>query len=155
MKLIIEASRQFNTVNVDPNVVVRSFKNNLQAKYPYIKKTSFFNKKTSKYIDDDKSFIENGLKELDELLIILRLSGSYELQVNIFNNILNIGRFISITVDSSDTIKEVTQKIIDNVGINIFENRIMTLSYDNIILDEEEMLRNYSINENSVINCFF
>jgi hypothetical protein len=35
------------------------------------------------------------------------------------------------------------------------QNKILTLSYDNVILKNDEMLRNYRINETSIINCSY
>jgi hypothetical protein len=153
MKVCIYATpSNINTYEVDPKLKVDEFKKTIKDKFPYIKKTSFFNKKTNKYIDDEKTFLENDINNLDELLLILRLSGSYQLQVNVYNNRTNKGKFIIITVDGSDTIEEVKQKIIDNLK-NEYKNRNISLYYNDIYLVEDEMLRNYSINESSVILC--
>jgi hypothetical protein len=90
----------------------------LKEKLPlsYKNKIYFINKKTSLSIDEKLSFVENNLQDNDELLIILRLSGSYELTIELVNN-QNI-QYVNITVD-------------------------------------DEMLRNYRINETSIINCSF
>jgi len=153
MKICIRANpTNINTYEVDPQLKVDEFKKTIKDKIPYIKKTSFFNKKTNKYIDDEKSFLENDINNLDELLLILRLSGSYKITVNVFNEIKKAGKLIDITVDGSDTIQEVKHKIIENLN-DEDKNRIMSLYYNDIFLKNEEMLRNYSINENSVILC--
>lgn len=153
MKVCIYATpSNINTYDVDPKLKVDEFKKTIKDKIPYIKKTSFFNKKTNKYIDDEKSFLENDINNLDELLLILRLSGSYQLQVNVFNNRTNEGKFIIITVDGSDTIEEVKQKIIDNLGDEC-TNKKISLYHNDIHLYDDEMLRNYKINETSVIRC--
>lgn len=153
MKVCIHAtSSNINTFEVDPKLKVNEFKKTIQDKIPYIKKTSFLNKKTNKYIDDEKSFLENDINNLDELLVILRLSGSYQLNVNVYNSISNQGKFIIITVDGSDTIDEVKQKIIDILG-DEYINKKISLYHNDIHLYDEEMLRNYSINETSVIRC--
>ncbi len=153
MKVCIHAtSSNINTFEVDPKLKVNEFKKTIQDKIPYIKKTSFLNKKTNKYIDDEKSFLENNINNLDELLLILRLSGSYQLQVNVYNNISNQGKYIIITVDGSDTIDEVKQKIIDILG-DEYTNKKISLYHNDIHLYDEEMLRNYRINETSVIRC--
>ena len=153
MKVCIRAnSTNINTYEVDPKLKVDEFKKTIKDKIPYIKKTSFFNKKTNKFIDDEKSFIDNEINNLDELLLILRLSGSYKITVNVFNEIKKAGKLIDLTVDGSDTIEEVKQKIIDNLE-DEDKNRKISLYYNDIFLDEEEMLRNYSINESSVILC--
>ena len=153
MKVCIHATpSNINTFEVDPKLKVEEFKKTIRDKFPYIKKTSFFNKKTNKYIDDEKSFSENNINNLDELLIILRLSGSYQLQVNVFNNRTNKDKFIIITVDGSDTIDEVKQKIIDNLG-DEYKNRNISLHYNDIHLYDDELLRNYKINETSIIRC--
>ena len=153
MKVCIYANpTNINTYEVDPKLKVDEFKKMIKDKIPYIKKTSFFNKKTNKYIDDEKSFLENDINNLDELLLILRLSGSYKITVNIFNEIKKAGKLIDLTVDGSDTIEEVKHKIIDNLE-DEDKNRNISLYYNDIFLDGEEMLRNYSINESSVILC--
>ena len=153
MKVCIHTtSSNINTFEVDPKLKVNEFKKTIQDKIPYIKKTSFLNKKTNKYIDDEKSFLENDINNLDELLVILRLSGSYQLNVNVYNSISNQGKFIIITVDGSDTIDEVKQKIIDILG-DEYTNKKISLYHNDIHLYDEEMLRNYSINETSVIRC--
>jgi len=153
MKVCIQATpSNINTYEVDPKLKVDEFKKTIKDKIPYIKKTSFFNKKTNKYIDDEKSFLENDINNLDELLLILRLSGSYQLQVNVYNNRTNKGKFIIITVDGSDTIEEVKQKIIDNLE-DEYKNKNISLYHNDIHLYDEEMLRNYKINETSVITC--
>lgn len=153
MKVCIHATpSNINTFEVDPKLKVNEFKKTIQDKIPYIKKTSFLNKKTNKYIDDEKSFLENDINNLDELLVILRLSGSYQLQVNVYNNISNQGKYIIITVDGSDTIDEVKQKIIDILG-DEYTNKKISLYHNDIHLYDEEMLRNYRINETSVIRC--
>jgi hypothetical protein len=153
MKVCIRAnSTNINTYEVDPKLKIDEFKKTIKDKIPYIKKTSFFNKKTNKFIDDEKSFLDNEINNLDELLLILRLSGSYKITVNIFNEIKKVGKLINLTVDGSDTIEEVKQKIIDNLE-DVDKNRNISLYYNDIFLDEEEMLRYYSINESSVILC--
>jgi hypothetical protein len=151
MKVCIHANpTNINTYEVDPKTKIDEFKKTIKDKIPYIKKTSFFNKKTNKYIDDEKSFIDNEIENLDELLLILRLSGSYKIKVNIFNETKKAGKIIDITVDGSDTIQEVKDKIIDNLED---KNKNISLYYNDILLKNEEMLRNYSINESSVILC--
>jgi hypothetical protein len=80
------------------------------------------------------------------------LSGSYKITVNIFNEIKKAGKLIDLTVDGSDTIEEVKHKIIDNLK-DEDKNKNISLYYNDIFLDGEEMLRNYSINESSVILC--
>ena len=121
-------------------------------KISYIKKTSFFNKKTNKFIDDEKSFIDNEIENLDELLLILRLSGSYKITVNIYSEIIKAGKIIYLTVDGSDTIQEVKNKIIDNLE-DEYKDKNISLYFNDIFLEEEEMLRNYNITESSVILC--
>jgi len=153
MKVCIRANpTNIYTYEVDPNLKIDEFKKTITDKIPYIKKTSFFNKKINKFIDDEKSFIDNEINNLDELLLILRLSGSYKITVNIFNEIKKAGRLIDLTVDGSDTIQEVKHKIIDYFNDDD-KNKNMSLYHNNIYLDEDEMLRNYSINEYSVILC--
>ena len=141
-----------NTYDVDPKLKVDDFKKTIKDKIPYIKKTSFFNQKTNKYIDDEKSFIDNEIENLDELLLILRLSGSYKIKVNIYCEIKKAGKIINLTVDGSDTIQEVKNKIIDNLNEEDKDKNI-SLYFNDILLDEDEMLRNYGINEFSVILC--
>ena len=153
MKVCIRANpTDINTYEVDPKLNVDEFKKTIVDKIPYIKKTSFFNKKTNKFIDDKKSFIDNEINNLDELLLILRLSGSFKITVNVFDEIKKAGKLIDITVDGSDTIQEVKQKIIDNLEDDDKYKNI-SLYYNDIYLKEDEMLRNYSINESSVILC--
>jgi hypothetical protein len=129
----------------------------LKEKLPlsYKNKIYFINKKTSLSIDEKLSFVENNLQDNDELLIILRLSGSYELTIELVNN-QNI-QYVNITVDGSDTIEEVKTKILNIITDTNFslQNKILTLSYDDVILNNDEMLRNYRINETSIINCSF
>ena len=153
MKVCIRANpTDINTYEVDPKLNVDEFKKTITDKIPYIKKTLFFNKKTNKFIDDTKSFIDNEINNLDELLLILRLSGSFKITVNVFDEIKKAGKLIDITVDGSDTIQEVKQKIIDNLEDDDKYKNI-SLYYNDIYLKEDEMLRNYSINESSVILC--
>jgi hypothetical protein len=153
MKVCIRANpTNINTYEVDPKLKVDEFKKTIKDKIPYIKKTSFFNKKTNKYIDDEKSFIDNEIENLDELLLILRLSGSYKITVNVFNETKKAGKLIDITVDGSDTIQEVKQKIIDNLD-DKDKNKNISLYHNDILLKIEEMLRNYGVNESSVILC--
>jgi hypothetical protein len=153
MKVCIRANpTNIYTYEVDPKLKIDEFKKTITDKIPYIKKTSFFNKKINKFIDDEKSFIDNEIENLDELLLILRLSGSYKITVNVFNETKKAGKLIDITVDGSDTIKEVKQKIIDNLH-DKDKNRNISLYHNDILLKNEEMLRNYSINESSVILC--
>ena len=141
-----------NTYDVDPKLKINEFKKTITDKIPYIKKTSFFNKKTNKYIDDEKSFIDNEIENLDELLLILRLSGSYKTTVNIYSEIKKAGKIIDLTVDGSDTIQEVKNKIVDNLNDDD-KNKNMSLYYNDIYLENDEMLRNYSIKEYSIILC--
>ena len=153
MKVCIRANpTNINTYEIDPNLKVDEFKKIIKDKIPYIKKTSFYNKKTNKFIDDEKSFIDNEIENLDELLLILRLSGSYKITVNVFDEIRKAGKLIDITVDGSDTIQEVKQKIIDNLE-NDDKYKNISLYFNDIFLKDDEMLRNYSINEFSVILC--
>jgi hypothetical protein len=134
-----------------------SYVSKLKEKLPlsYKKKIYFINKKNSRSIDENLSFDENDLHDNDELLIILRLSGSYELKIKLIHN-QNI-QYINITVDGSDTIEEVKNKIINfSVDTNyILQNKILTLSYDDVFLKNDEMLRNYRINESNIINCLY
>ena len=151
MKICINVNpTNIYTYEIDPELKIDEFKKTIKNKIPYIKKTSFFNKKTNKFIDDTKSFIDNEINNLDELLLILRLSGSYKITVNVFNETKKTGKLIDITVDGSDTIQEVKQKIIDNLDD---KNKNISLYFNDILLQNEEMLRNYSINESSVILC--
>ena len=153
MKVCIRANpTNINTYDVDPKLRIDEFKKMITDKIPYIKKTSFFNKKTNKFIDDEKSFIDNEIENLDELLLILRLSGSYKITVNIYSEIKKAGKIIYLTVDGSDTIQEVKNKIIDYLNDDD-KNKNMSLYYNDIYLENDEMLRNYSINESSVILC--
>ncbi len=153
MKVCIRSNpTNINTFDVDPKLKIEEFKKTIKDKIPYIKKTSFFNKKTNKFIDDEKSFIDNEIENLDELLLILRLSGSYKIKVNIYNEIKKAGKIINLTVDGSDTIKEVKNKIIDNLNDDDKDKNI-SLYFNDIFLDEDEMLRNYGIDESSVILC--
>jgi len=153
MKVCIRANTtNIYTYEVDPELKIDEFKKTITDKIPYIKKTSFYNKKINKFIDDEKSFIDNKINNLDELLLILRLSGSYKITVNIFDKIKKAGRLIDLTVDGSDTIQEVKHKIIDNLE-DEDKNKNMSLYYNDIYLENDEMLRNYSINESSIILC--
>jgi len=153
MKVCIRANpTNIYTYDVDPKLKIDEFKKTITDKIPYIKKTSFFNKKTNKFIDDEKSFIDNEIENLDELLLILRLSGSYKITVNIYSEIIKAGKIIYLTVDGSDTIQEVKNKIIDYLNDDD-KNKNMSLYYNDIYLENDEMLRNYSINESSVILC--
>jgi len=153
MKVCIRANpTNINTYDVDPKLKVDEFKKMITDKIPYIKKTSFFNKKTNKYIDDEKSFIDNEIENLDELLLILRLSGSYKIRVNIYSEIKKAGKIIDLTVDGSDTIQEVKQKIFNYLN-DEDKNKNISLYFNDIYLENDEMLRNYSINEFSVILC--
>ena len=153
MKVYIRANpTNIYTYEVDPKLKIDEFKKTITDKIPYIKKTSFYNKKTNKFIDDEKSFIDNEIENLDELLLILRLSGSYKITVNVFNEIKKAGKLIDITVDGSDTILEVKNKIIDNLN-DEDKYKNISLYFNDIYLNEDEMLRNYGINESSVILC--
>jgi len=153
MKVYIRANpTNIYTYEVDPNLKIDEFKKMTTDKIPYIKKTSFFNKKTNKFIDDEKSFIDNEIENLDELLLILRLSGSYKITVNIYSEIIKAGKIIYLTVDGSDTIQEVKNKIIDYLNDDD-KNKNISLYYNDIYLENDEMLRNYSINESSDILC--
>lgn len=153
MKVCIRAnSTNINTYEVDPNLKIDEFKKTIKGKIPYIKKTSFYNKKTNKFIDDEKSFIDNEIENLDELLLILRLSGSFKIKVNIYSEIKKAGKIIDLTVDGSDTIQEVKNKIFDYLNDEDKDKNI-SLYFNDILLYEEEMLRNYGINETSVILC--
>ena len=75
-----------------------------------------------------------------------------KLIVNVYDEIKKAGKLIYLTVDGSDTIQEVKQKIIDNLE-NEDKYKKISLYYNDVYLNEEEMLRNYSINEFSVILC--
>jgi hypothetical protein len=134
---------------VDKTSLVSKLKEKLPLSYK--NKIYFINKRTSRSIDEKLSFVENDLNDNDELLIILRLSGSYKLTIGLVHN--QIIQYINITVDGSDTIEEVKTKLLNNY-FNL-QNKILTLSYDNIILENDEMLRNYKINESSIINCSY
>ena len=138
---------------VDKTSPVSKLKENLSLSYK--KKISFINNRTKKSIDEKLSFIENDLQDNDELLIILRLSGSYELKVRIVHH-QNV-QYVNITVDGSDTIEEVKTKLL-NININNnfnLQNKILRLSYDDDILDDNELLRNYKINDTTIINCYY
>ena len=153
MKVCIRANpTNIYTYEVDPKLKIDEFKKTIKDKIPYIKKTSFFNRKINKFIDDEKSFIDNQIENLDELLLILRLSGSYKIKVNIYSEIKKAGKIIELTVDGSDTIQEVKNKIIDYLNDDD-KDKNMSLYYNDIYLENDEMLRNYSINEFSVILC--
>jgi hypothetical protein len=138
---------------VDKTSPVSKLKENLSLSYK--KKISFINNRTKKSIDERLSFIDNDLQDNDELLIILRLSGSYELKVRLVNN-QNI-HYVNITVDGSDTIEEVKTKLLNtNINNNFnLQNKILTLSYDDDILENDKMLRNYKINDTTIINCYY
>jgi len=153
MKVCIRTNpTNINTYDVDPRLKIDDFKKTIKDNIPYVKKTSFFNKKTNKFIDDEKSFIDNEIENLDELLLILRLSGAYKIKVNIYSEKKKAGKIIDLTVDGSDTILEVKNKIIDYLNDNE-KDKNMSLYYNDIHLKDDEMLRNYSINEFSVILC--
>ena len=153
MKVCIRANpTNIYTYEVDPNLKIDEFKKTITDKIPYIKKTSFFNRKINKFIDDEKSFIDNQIENLDELLLILRLSGSYKIKVNIYSENKKAGKIIELTVDGSDTIQEVKNKIIDYLNDDD-KDKNMSLYYNDIYLENDEMLRNYRINESSVILC--
>lgn len=134
---------------VDKTNPVSKLKENLSLSYK--KKISFINNRTKRSIDESLSFIENNLHDNDELLIILRLSGSYELKVRLVHN-QNI-QYVNITVDGSDMIEEVKTKLLNN-NFNL-QNKILTLSYDDEDLENDKMLRNYKINDTTVINCHY
>ncbi len=153
MKVCIRANpTNIYTYEVDPKLKIDEFKKTITDKIPYIKKTSFYNKKINKFIDDEKTFIDNEIENLDELLLILRLSGSYKIKVNIYSEIKKAGKIIDLTVDGSDTILEVKNKIIDNLN-DEDKYKNISLYFNDIFLKDDEMLRNYSINEFSVILC--
>lgn len=134
---------------VDKTNPVSKLKENLSLSYK--KKISFINNRTKRSIDESLSFIENNLHDNDELLIILRLSGSYELTIGLIYN-QNI-QYVNITVDGSDMIEEVKTKLLNN-NFNL-QNKILTLSYDDEDLENDKMLRNYKINDTTVINCHY
>lgn len=134
---------------VDKTNPVSKLKENLSLSYK--KKISFINNRTKRSIDESLSFIENNLHDNDELLIILRLSGSYELKVRLVHN-QNI-QYVNITVDGSDMIEEVKTKLLNN-NFNL-QNKILTLSYDDEDLENDKMLRNYKINDTTIINCHY
>jgi len=149
---VYENSSNIHKYLVDKTSLVSKFKEKLS--FSYKKKIYFVNKKNYKSIDENLSFDENDLHDNDDILIILRLSGSYELVIRLIdeNNI----KYIKITVDGSDTIDEVKTKILKICTDNNynFENKILTLSYNDTTLNNDEMLRNYKIVENSIINCY-
>ena len=148
IQIILNPTTNYKFI-VDKTKPVSELKEKLPLSYK--KKISFINNRTKRSIDENLSFIENNLQDNDELLIILRLSGSYELTIGLVNN--QDIQYVNITVDGSDTIEEVKTKLLNN-NFNL-QNKILTLSYDNIILVNDEMLRNYRINETSIINCFY
>jgi hypothetical protein len=150
---VIENHNTNHKFLVDKTSSVSKLKEKLPLSYK--NKIYFIDKRTSRSIDEKLSFIENNLHDNDELLIILRLSGSYELKIRLINN--NNIQYTNITVDGSDTIEEVKTKILNiNIDTNFnLQNKILTLSYDNVILKNDEMLRNYRINETSIINCSY
>ena len=148
IQIILNPSTNYK-FSIDKTKPVSELKEKLPLSYK--KKISFINNRTKRSIDENLSFVENNLQDNDELLIILRLSGSYELTIGLVNN-QNI-QYVNITVDGSDTIEEVKTKLLNN-NFNL-QNKILTLSYDNIILENDEMLRNYIINESSIINCSY
>ena len=148
IKIIVNPSTNYKFI-VDKTKQVIELKEKLPLSYK--KKISFINNKTKRSIDENLSFIENDLHDNDELLIILRLSGSYELTIGLVNN-QNI-QYVNITVDGSDTIEEVKTKLLNN-NFNL-QNKILILSYDDVILVNDEMLRNYKINESSIIKCSY
>jgi hypothetical protein len=148
IQIILNPSTNYK-FSIDKTKPVSELKEKLSLSYK--KKISFINNRTKRSIDENLSFVENNLHDNDELLIILRLSGSYELTIGLVNN--QDIQYVNITVDGSDTIEEVKTKLLNN-NFNL-QNKILTLSYDNIILDNDEMLRNYKINETSIINCSY
>jgi hypothetical protein len=138
---------------VDKTNPVSKLKENLSLSYK--KKISFINNRTKRSIDENLSFVENELHDNDELLIILRLSGSYKLKVRLVHN-QNI-QYVNITVDGSDMIEEVKTKLLNtNINNNFnLQNKILTLSYDDEDLENDKMLRNYKINDTTIINCHY
>jgi hypothetical protein len=148
IQIILNPTTNYKFI-VDKTKPVSELKEKLPLSYK--KKISFINNRTKRSIDENLSFIENNLQDNDELLIILRLSGSYELTIGLVNN--QDIQYVNITVDGSDTIEEVKTKLLNN-NFNL-QNKILTLSYDNIILVNDEMLRNYRINETSIVNCSY
>ena len=148
IQIILNPSTNYKFI-VDKTSSVSELKEKLPLSYK--KKISFINNRTKRSIDENLSFVENNLQDNDELLIILRLSGSYELIIGLVNN--QDIQYVNITVDGSDTIEEVKTKLLNN-NFNL-KNKILTLSYDDVILENEEMLRNYKINETSIINCSY
>lgn len=148
IKIILNPSTKYNFI-IDKTKSVNELKEKLPLNYK--KKISFINNRTKRSIDENLSFVENNLQDNDELLIILRLSGSYELTIGLVNN--QDIQYVNITVDGSDTIQEVKTKLLNN-NFNL-QNKFLTLSYDNIILENNEMLRNYKINESSIIKCSY
>ena len=152
IQIILNPSTNYK-FSIDKTKPVSELKEKLPLNYK--KKISFINNRTKRSIDENLSFVENNLQDNDELLIILRLSGSYELIIGLVNN--QDIQYVNITVDGSDTIEEVKTKLLNSNTVNYFnlQNKILTLSYDNVILENDEMLRNYKINETSIINCFY
>ena len=150
---VIENSNNIYKFLVDKTSLVSQLKEKLSLTYK--KKIYFINNRTKRSINENLSFVENNLQDNDELLIILRLSGSYELTIGLIYN--QDIQYVNITVDGSDTIEEVKTKLLNNNTVNNFnlQNKILTLSYDDVILNNDEMLRNYRINETSIINCSF
>ena len=148
IQIILNPSTNYK-FSIDKTKPVSELKEKLPLSYK--KKISFINNRTKRSIDENLSFVENNLLDNDELLIILRLSGSYELTIGLIYN--QDIQYVNITVDGSDTIEEIKTKLLNN-NFNL-QNKILTLSYDNVILENDEMLRNYKINESSIINCFY
>lgn len=148
IQIILNPTTNYKFI-VDKTKPVSELKEKLPLSYK--KKISLINNRTKRSIDENLSFIENNLQDNDELLIILRLSGSYELTIGLVNN--QDIQYVNITVDGSDTIEEVKTKLLNN-NFNL-QNKILTLSYDNIILVNDEILRNYRINETSIVNCSY
>ena len=148
IQIILNPSTNYK-FSIDKTKPVSELKEKLPLSYK--KKISFINNRTKRSIDENLSFVENNLQDNDELLIILRLSGSYELTIGLVIN--QDIQYVNITVDGSDTIEEVKTKLLNNY-FNL-QNKILTLSYDNVILENDEMLRNYKINETSIINCSY
>ncbi len=149
---VYENSSNIHKYLVDKTSLVSKFKEKLS--FSYKKKIYFVNKKNYKSIDENLSFDENDLHDNDNILIILRLSGSYELGIRLIDG-ENI-KYLNITVDGSDTIEEVKTKILKICTDNNynFENKILALSYNDALLNNDEMLRNYKIVENSIVNCY-
>jgi hypothetical protein len=149
---VYENSSNIYKYLVDKTSLVSKFKEKLC--FSYKKKIYFVNKKNYKSIDENLSFDENDLHDNDDILIILRLSGSYELVIRLID--VNNIKYLNITVDGSDTIEEVKTKILKICTDNNynFENKILSLSYNDALLNNDEMLRNYKIIENSILNCY-